>query len=228
MPDHLISEDSIAHYLQRNPEFFERHPDLLIDIRLTSPFSKRTISLLERQVEALRAKLRHIEQSLMQLVQNANDSGHIADAMFQWFEDVLRLHDLQRRRDYIESSLAKRFKIAAVHIALFHDEPPPSEAILEWLHTLRQPWCGAPQHQAQAPAAAQALHQALSLSHPHSTIGSIAVLPLIRADGSCMGLMVFGASDAQRFHAGIASELIARMALAVAAALEPEMAANTL
>src|SRR5215472_2854865 len=47
-------EESIAAYLQRNPEFFERHQAVLARMRLPHVRGGSTISLVERQIEGLR------------------------------------------------------------------------------------------------------------------------------------------------------------------------------
>ncbi|MCB1940190.1 MAG: DUF484 family protein, partial [Rhodocyclaceae bacterium] len=44
-----ITEDDIANYLANTPDFFERHAELLASVHLTSPHSKRAVSLQERQ-----------------------------------------------------------------------------------------------------------------------------------------------------------------------------------
>src|ERR1700742_3181660 len=49
-------EESIATYLQHNPEFFERHQPLLARLRLPHVRGGSTISLVERQIEVLREK----------------------------------------------------------------------------------------------------------------------------------------------------------------------------
>lgn len=47
-------EESIAGYLQRNPDFFERHQAVLARLRLPHQRGGSTISLVERQIEVLR------------------------------------------------------------------------------------------------------------------------------------------------------------------------------
>ena len=49
-------EESVAAYLQHNPEFFERHQALLARLRLPHVRGGSTISLVERQIEVLREK----------------------------------------------------------------------------------------------------------------------------------------------------------------------------
>jgi len=56
-----ITEDDIAQYLANTPEFFERHAPLLTSIVLTSQHGQRAVSLIERQAEMLRDKIKALE-----------------------------------------------------------------------------------------------------------------------------------------------------------------------
>src|SRR5213082_4026613 len=69
-------EQSIASYLQRNPDFFERHQAVLARLRLPHVRGGSTISLVERQIEVLREKLSALEGKLAELlrVARANDA----------------------------------------------------------------------------------------------------------------------------------------------------------
>ena len=51
-----ITEDDIANYLGNNPDFFERHAQVLAPVRMTSPHGNRPVSLQDRQAEMLREK----------------------------------------------------------------------------------------------------------------------------------------------------------------------------
>ena len=43
-----ITEDDIANYLGNNPDFFERHAQVLATVQMTSPHGNRAVSLQER------------------------------------------------------------------------------------------------------------------------------------------------------------------------------------
>ena len=64
-------EESIASYLQRNPEFFERHQALLARLKLPHARGGSTISLVERQIEVLREKQAALEEKLAEFVRVA-------------------------------------------------------------------------------------------------------------------------------------------------------------
>ena len=52
LPAADAEEESVARYLQHNPEFFERHQALLARLRLPHSRGGSTISLVERQIVA--------------------------------------------------------------------------------------------------------------------------------------------------------------------------------
>ena len=63
-------EETVARYLQLNPDFFERHQPLLARLRLPHARTGATISLVERQVEVLREKQSGVEQKLASAVRS--------------------------------------------------------------------------------------------------------------------------------------------------------------
>jgi uncharacterized protein YigA (DUF484 family) len=73
-----ISEDSIADYLQANPEFFERHSSLLNNLRLPHDAGGPTVSLVERQILVLRQKNLKLENKLKELVDIARGNDALA------------------------------------------------------------------------------------------------------------------------------------------------------
>ena len=80
-------EETIAGYLQRNPDFFERHQAVLVRLKLPHVRGGATISLVERQIEVLREKLAGLEGKLAELVRVARANDAIA----------ARLHRFTRR-----------------------------------------------------------------------------------------------------------------------------------
>ena len=65
-----ITEDDIANYLANTPDFFERHAELLASVHLSSPHSKRAVSLQERQAEMLRDKIKAGERRMMDMIRD--------------------------------------------------------------------------------------------------------------------------------------------------------------
>ena len=54
--EETFSDDEIAEFLQRNPDFFDRNPNLLMDLTVAHDPGGPAISLVERQVTLLRQR----------------------------------------------------------------------------------------------------------------------------------------------------------------------------
>ena len=73
-----LTEDSIADYLQSNPDFFERHQTLLGNLKLPHSTSGAAVSLVERQVSVLRQQNVALERRLRDLVDVARSNDQLA------------------------------------------------------------------------------------------------------------------------------------------------------
>lgn len=68
-----LSEAAVADYLARNPDFFDRHGDVLAKLELRHG-GRGTVSLLDRQVQRLRGQNTDLRQRLGEIVENATDN----------------------------------------------------------------------------------------------------------------------------------------------------------
>src|SRR5258706_16204847 len=83
-----LNDSSVAEYLQTYPDFFERNSPLLIKLRLPHlRDAGATVSLVERQVEVLRARNPSLARKLKELVDVPRANDGLAD----------RIHRLRRR-----------------------------------------------------------------------------------------------------------------------------------
>ncbi len=80
--EELISEDAVDDYLEANPDFFERHGELLSSLRLPHG-SGATVSLVERQVSVLRQKDMKLERKLKDLIEVARVNDALGTKMHQ-------------------------------------------------------------------------------------------------------------------------------------------------
>jgi len=83
-------EESIAAYLQHNPDFFERHHPLLARLRLPHARGGSTISLVERQIEVLREKHTAVEGKLAEFVRVARANDALAEKLHRFTRQLLR------------------------------------------------------------------------------------------------------------------------------------------
>src|SRR5215469_16043469 len=109
-------EEAIASYLQRNPEFFERHQALLARLKLPHARGGTAISLVERQIEVLREKQAALEGKLAELVRVARANDAIAERLHRFTRRLLRMVPRAEAIGRIEAGLREDFD--AFHAAL--------------------------------------------------------------------------------------------------------------
>src|SRR6516225_10292049 len=102
-------EESIAGYLQRNPDFFERHQAVLARLRLPHARGGSTISLIERQIEVLREKLAGVEGKLAELVRVARANDAIAERLHRFTRRLLHVAPRGEAIARIETGLREDF-----------------------------------------------------------------------------------------------------------------------
>ena len=207
-----MSPQDVAEYLKSHPEFFDQHADLLQAVTLPHPHGGRAISLSERQMLALREKIKALELRLAELVRFGQENDAI-------LERLLLQRQARALPDALQNSLAEIFTVPQVALRIWDASDdftdlaatrPVAPEVRTLADQLRLPYVGA-----SAPAYALAIDL---LDGP--AVESIALLPLRRgAAPAAFGLLVLGSPDARRFHGGMGTEVLARIAETASAAL---------
>ncbi len=214
IPAQPTEEDSVAHYLQQNPEFFENHLPLLARLRLPHARGSSTISLVERQVEVLRERHAGLEQKLADFVTVARANDAVAEKLHRFTRRLLRAQTRQSAIEQLEASLREDFDSFHSVLVLIGEpnsvEPQRFVRLVdaddvnlksfESLFTSGKPRCGqARDSQREFLFAADA-----------PDIGSVALVPL--GDHGSLGLLALGSTDRDRFPPGMSTDFLARLA----------------
>ena len=218
-----MTEQDIAHYLRSNPEFFERQADLLADVRLISPHSRRTVSLQERQAELLREKIRMLEGRLIEMIRHGSDNLALSDRMLRWARDLFLEHEPADVPQAIASSIQLQFAVPQVAIRVWDVAPEYAGADFAqgagedarlFASSLREPFCGVN----------SGFEATAWLEHPAQAV-SLALLPLrpLEAgnEGPAFGMIVLASPDSQRYTSTMGTDFLARIAEVASAALSP-------
>jgi uncharacterized protein YigA (DUF484 family) len=218
-----MTEQDIANYLRGNPEFFERQADVLADVRLISPHSRRAVSLQERQAEMLREKIRMLEGRLIEMIRHGSDNLALSDRMLCWARDLFLTHDLDDLPEAIASSIQQRFAVPQVAIRVWDVAPdyadaPFAQDVSEdarlFASSLREPFCGVN----------SGFEATAWLEQPAQAV-SLALLPLrpleSGLDGPAFGMLVLASPDSQRYTSTMGTDFLARIAEVASAALSP-------
>jgi uncharacterized protein YigA (DUF484 family) len=75
-----LTDHAVEQYLKNNPDYFERHPDLLAQLRIPHQ-TNGAVSLIERQVGLLRNRNGQLEGKLEELVQVAWENEGLSSCL---------------------------------------------------------------------------------------------------------------------------------------------------
>ena len=222
-----VDEQAVTQDLQQHPELFDRHPQLLTRLRLQHPRNGTTVSLIERQVDVLREKHAAIEQQLAEFVRVARANDALADKIHRFTRRLLRTATRAQALTQIEASLREDFDayhtvlvlpVAAAHAGAtageaasrFLRQLPADDPILRSFESLfenARPRCGQVRDS----------QREFLFGSEAAAIGSVALMPL-----SAMappGLLALGSVERDRFHPGMSTEFLSRMAELIADSL---------
>ena len=208
-------EEGIAAYLQRHPEFFERHQAVLARLKLPHARGGSTISLVERQIEVLREKQAQLEGKLAELVRVARANDAIAERLHRFTRRLVRVVPRAEALTRIEAGLREDFD--AFHAALlligapcadpltprFVRNVPPDDPNLKSFESLfasGKPRCGQ----------ARDSQREFLFGPEGLELGSVALVPL--GEKGALGLLALGSPDRDRVHPGMSTEVLARLA----------------
>src|SRR2546429_986117 len=120
-------EQSIASYLQRNPDFFERHQAVLARLRLPHVRGGSTIALVGRQIEVLREKLSALEGKLAELLRVARANDALSERLHRFTRRLLRAMPRDEALSRIEAGLREDFEAFQAELVMI-GEPPHAPA----------------------------------------------------------------------------------------------------
>jgi uncharacterized protein YigA (DUF484 family) len=104
-----LPEDAVADYLLANPDFFERHGNLLARLKLPHHRDSAAISLHERQLHVLREKHAALEGKLRELIENARANQVVVDRVHRLTLRLLGNRDARGVLAAVDASLREDF-----------------------------------------------------------------------------------------------------------------------
>ena len=204
-------EESLARYLADNPDFFERHVDLLTTLRIPHYESGRAVSLIERQVEALRHKHQDLHRQLRDLIAFARQNDALSERLHRFALAMIAAASFDDVLSTAQDMLRQEFKLDAVAI-LLTGGPAAGRTVaaddrrLEDLlqrYTPDKPVIG---------ARLDAETLAYLFGDRAASVGSCAVVALgARGTSGLRGLLGLGSGDPKRFHPDMASHYLTQL-----------------
>jgi len=206
-----MKAENVAEYLKSNPDFFESHAELLLELVVPHPYGGRTISLSERQMLVLRERVKELEKKMYEWREIARENDALQDKLHQYTLALLAVHDLATLQAVATRNLRDIFAIphAAMHI---WKEQPPSTEVIAFADQILKPVCAhQPVHDTQTWFGESAAH-----------LRSFAYLPL-RNNTQSVGLLVIASEDAQRFYPEMGTVFLSRIAESVSGILQSHL-----
>ena len=216
--DGQLDETLVAAFLREHPDFFQQHSDLLTELSIPHA-AGGVVSLVERQVEALRSENTELKGHMQELVELARDNEQLNQRLHHLTLGLLDAVDFDEVLTVLEDQLHDEFRADAVEMRLFSATELRSEsesgkptdpelaAFLDFFDS-GQPVCG-PLTRAQLD---------FLFGGEADDLGSAALMPLQGDD--IMGVLAVGSSDPERFRPDMGTEFLLRLAEVVSRKLQ--------
>jgi len=218
-----LGDDSVAEYLVDNPDFFMRRPEVLGKLKVPHGGTGSAVSLIEKQVDVLRAQNRGLERKLVDLIEVARGNDAAIERIHQLALLLMEAPELPELLGGLQDVLRSRFLADEVAILLFAGDAKVLEgsparrlerddpALGQFANFIKtgRPHCGR-----LRPPQLELLFGAKA-----ETIGSCALIPLgPRAE---LGLLAVGARSEHQFAPTLGTVYLTHIGELVSAALEP-------
>jgi uncharacterized protein YigA (DUF484 family) len=198
----------VARYLREHPEFFEQYADEVAEIFVPHPHGGHAIPIAERQIFALREKNAELSAKLAELIRYGNDNDAIAERLHRSTLALFAAPDLETTLAVLYHSLREDFAVPVVAVRLWGrvleqsylpELAATTADVREYAERLEGPYCGS-----------EAVAETREWFDDGDALASFAFLPL-RASAT-FGVLALGSPEAQRFHAGIGTVYLTRLA----------------
>ena len=214
-----LNDNLVRDYLKDNGDFLQRNPDMLDHLHI-SHASGSAVSLVEKQVSVLRERNMEIRHRLNTLTANARENDKLYELTRTLVLQLMDAGSVEALYEAFIHSMAQDFKVEHATMILFGDNSHSGDCRVEKAESAkieigallrnRKPVCGVLRK------------EELAYLFPKATdIGSAALMPL--ANGSELGLIAVGSSDANRYSGAMGTLFLGHVAEVIVRLL-PRMA----
>lgn len=195
-----LDEKLVADYLRHHADFFERHQELLAELRMPHD-TGGAVSLIERQVKVLREQRQQLKNKLGVLIHNAQYNEELSQRLHKLTLALLESPDLGQLFLTLKSHLLERFNADAVSIRLFCSPPLGHEGVefmgADELHVRRFEKVFSAAEPLRGQLSQELLEELFDIES--MDIASAALIPL--GDRvQPLGVLSLGSYDPERFH----------------------------
>lgn len=220
-----FTEAQVAAWLRSRKDFFERHPDLLVELAIPHA-TGGAVSLVERQVGVLRERNLELRERLQRLLDVARENDVLFEQIRGLVLALLEARSIPALATALEDELRARFSSEFVSLLLFDID---SDSVGGGVHSV-----ALQEAQAHVPAlvrggqavAGQLRREELAFlfGQEGAQVKSCAVVPLHH--GRIVGLLAIGASDTEHFRSSMDTLFISFVGDVLARVLTPMLPAR--
>lgn len=217
-----LSIEQVAEFLREYPEFFEHHPDVLLNIEVPHPHGGRTVSIPERQLIATRERVKLLEAKLTELIQFGAENDALSDKVHALTLKLIGAANRETTINTLYLDLLDAFQIPHVIVRIWHaDAPSESPApeftpvtveLTQFVEAMTAPYVGGhPVYETNLWFGEHAPH-----------LRSYAMVPL-KTD-RIFGVLLLASENSERFYTGMGTIFLSRIGDVFAYALAKHLA----
>ena len=203
-----LNPADVAAWLVAHPDFFQVHPEALTALELHHA-SGSAVSLIERQVQALRTRNQGLEKQLRELVGFARENDKLSEGMHRLSLSLMDAEDREEIEHLVYESLRGYFQVEFVAVRI----APESTHLDPFRRFFREsmPHCGMP----------DAAQMQWLFNEQANDVQSVALIPL--GDFGDFGLIALGSRDRNRYRAGVGVHFLTHLGALITTTLRPCM-----
>ena len=198
----------VIRYLKENPKFFEDYADEIAQIFVPHPHGGHAIPIAERQIFALREKNAELSAKLGELIRFGSENDAIAERLHRSTLALFAAPDLETTLAVLYHSLREDFGVPQVAVRMWGRVPEQSYLpelaatsadVREYAERLDAPYLGP-----------EPVAESREWFDSDTPPASFAFLPLRTA--VTFGVLGLASPDPQRFHPGLGTVYLTRLA----------------
>lgn len=216
-----LSIEQVAEFLRSHPEFFEAHPDVLLNIEVPHPHGGRTVSIPERQLIATREKVRLLESKLAELIRFGEENDALADKVHALTLKLIGARTREQAIDTLYLDMLDTFHIPHIVVRLWNVSVPDGESapefqpvateLAQFVEAMTAPYVGAhPVYETNLWFGEHAPH-----------LKSYAMIPLKR--DNVFGVLLLASENGERFYSGMGTMFLSRIGELFAAVIARDL-----
>ena len=207
-----VSEKDVVEFLEQNPEFFARHEDTLLKLKIAHA-SGDAVSILEFQTERLRSQNITLQEKLKKLVKVARENDRLNERIHHLTLALIDTKTIDDVIDVLSKLYKKEFHAEWTNVYLFRQDQLESientQSIIDLNEHITSQFDNF--FKANRPLCGRLKKQQLQIlfAEQADEVGSAVLMPL--GNHGKLGMIAIGSKDRDRFHSSMGTIYLHQM-----------------